>query len=34
MHTAMAAAGYPFFHVAQGMWLTDVVPADYLETAA
>ncbi|CAN5893843.1 RNA 2'-phosphotransferase [soil metagenome] len=27
---AMAAAGYRFFHAAQGMWLTDAVPADHL----
>lgn len=30
----MAANGYPFFHAAQGMWLTDVVPPDYLQIAA
>lgn len=30
----MAANGYPFFHAAHGMWLTDVVPPDYLQIAA
>lgn len=29
----MVAEGYPFFHAAQGMWLTAVVPPDYLEIA-
>ncbi|MDQ7903843.1 RNA 2'-phosphotransferase [Phytohabitans sp. ZYX-F-186] len=30
---AMAAAGYPFYRSANGVWLTDRVPPEYLRTS-
>lgn len=30
---AMAAAGYPFYRSANGVWLTDHVPPEYLRTS-